>query len=499
MTSTVRVIDGYDLDAEKERYDFPDVTEGVLALNRGTAAVALSAALADSHRDAALYPAAGLYVMAADGICLDVTGKRNSILSVESKRPLGRPSVTPRRTTGRSITAPSVTGPSVTGEEEPAPRALVELLCSLAGRAFGSTTGFEGWLAASGEEALERGLQLARVARYGQLKERLGTEALARIVAELGLEPAAGGEGFGGGTGGLETAGFPLYRAASSPAWMAAWRDDPWRCLLPPESSSGELQGGLDLRPLRELVERPQGLRAALDSGHVPADLVAAVVIDAAAPDAGYRETPPEVLARAGRLRDRGALLVASELECFCRTGRPFLLEGAGFEPDLVALAVGAGLGALLARPAVLERLPPDWRPRLGAIDDTTARRTLAELRCFLEGTSAVFQGLSYSENARLKGVFLRQELTGLKDRFPQLLIDVDGAGGLFGLEVRQRRELVARSARRGLHLAVVGPEAEVSSLRIVLPADVLTREIEHLVTLLAQALEDVASGRRGG
>ena len=75
--------------------------------------------------------------------------------------------------------------------------------------------------------------------------------------------------------------------------------------------------------------------------------------------------------------------------------------------------------------------------------------------------------------------------LAELATRHPDLLLDFSGLGGMWGLSVRHREEIVAEGWTRGAKLLGCGPAGEVSRLRIILLADVLTREINQMIEVL--------------
>ena len=72
-----------------------------------------------------------------------------------------------------------------------------------------------------------------------------------------------------------------------------------------------------------------------------------------------------------------------------------------------------------------------------------------------------------------------------LATRHPDIVVDFSGLGGMWGLSVYHRHEIVELGWKLGAKLLGCGPSGEVSRLRIILLADVLTREIDQMIDVL--------------
>jgi 4-aminobutyrate aminotransferase-like enzyme len=121
--------------------------------------------------------------------------------------------------------------------------------------------------------------------------------------------------------------------------------------------------------------------------------------------------------------------------------------------------------------------------------DNALSYATLDE---FSHGRSDLFAGLSYAENLETKGHYLQEKLEGIRDRHPQTLCQFEGFGGMHGVTLRRRDEVIAEAWRRGLKLLGCGAPGDEARVRILLLADVLTKEIDDLAALLESAIEAV-------
>ena len=92
---------------------------------------------------------------------------------------------------------------------------------------------------------------------------------------------------------------------------------------------------------------------------------VAAFVIEPVQGEGGFYPAPPEFLQKLRKIADdSGIVLIADEIQCgFGRSGKMFVCEHAGIEPDLIALAKGLAGGfpisALVGKSEILDSAPP--------------------------------------------------------------------------------------------------------------------------------------------
>jgi acetylornithine/N-succinyldiaminopimelate aminotransferase len=179
-------------------------------------------------------------------------------------------------------------------------------------------------------------------------------------------------------------------------------------------------------------VHLPFGDMDALKAAMGPT--TAAIMIEPVQGEGGARSVSDADLREMRRLCDEiGALLIFDEIQCgMGRTGKLFAYEWAGVQPDVMAVAKALGggfpIGALLATNAAAKGMtfgthgstyggnPLACAVGLAAFDEIAKPETLDHVR-------------------QLSGYF-GQQLQGLKDRYPDVIVEVRGKGLLIGLKL---------------------------------------------------------------
>jgi acetylornithine/N-succinyldiaminopimelate aminotransferase len=215
-------------------------------------------------------------------------------------------------------------------------------------------------------------------------------------------------------------------------------------------------------------------------------DAACAVIIEPVQGEGGARALPPADLARLCALcRQAGALVIYDEIQCgLGRTGRMFAHEWAqDAAPDImcVAKALGDGfpVGACLATHEAAKGMT------VGAHGSTYGGNPLA----MAVGLAAV-EELSRPETLRnvneIAGYFA-QQLSGLKDRFPEVIAEIRGKGLLIGLRLlTNNRDFMALARDEKLLIAGGGENC----VRL-LPSLLITRaEAREAVEKLERACE---------
>jgi 4-aminobutyrate aminotransferase-like enzyme len=105
-----------------------------------------------------------------------------------------------------------------------------------------------------------------------------------------------------------------------------------------------------------------------------------------------------------------------------------------------------------------------------------------------------LFEGRGYLENSRLKGEYLRMRLAELCAQHADVFREFSGLGGMWGLTVRHRDEIIATAWREGAKLLGCGRRGTLSRLRLILLADVLTREVDQMIAVLERTLTAVSA-----
>jgi 4-aminobutyrate aminotransferase len=168
---------------------------------------------------------------------------------------------------------------------------------------------------------------------------------------------------------------------------------------------------------------------------HVDPRDVAAIFVEPIQGEGGYIVPPLDYLRALRELCDRhGILLVFDEVQCgIGRTGRMFVAEHAGVEPDVLLTAKGLGsgmpIGAIIAKEGVMK-----WES--GAHGSTFGGNPVC---CAAALATLDVVERELVENARVMGERLMAGVRRLADRHPSIG-DVRGLGLMIGVEFVQDR-----------------------------------------------------------
>jgi 4-aminobutyrate aminotransferase len=227
-------------------------------------------------------------------------------------------------------------------------------------------------------------------------------------------------------------------------------------------------------------------LRKALDpdSGYVNPDRTAYVVLEPVQGEGGYY-VPSDAFTDevAALCAEHDVPLVVDEIQSgMGRTGEMWASDHSALDPDVIAAAKGARVGATISSSEVF----PDERGRLSST--WGAGDIVASLQGVL--TLEAIEEYDLLDNATRMGRHL-QELVADAD-LPGV-VDQRGLGLMFAVEFdtpERRDAVVERAFRNGLLTLGCGAK----SLRLLPPLDVTEREIEMGVDMLTEATEAVAT-----
>lgn len=232
----------------------------------------------------------------------------------------------------------------------------------------------------------------------------------------------------------------------------------------------------------------------------VPAEEVAAVVMEPIQGDAGVIQPPePFVEGLAEICRTNGILLVAEEVQTgMGRTGRWFASEHLGIEPDILVLgkALGSGMpiSAIVARAELMEAWSSPGHVFCTAAGPITTAAASA--------TIAIIEEEGLVERAAQLGDYLRQRFAAMADKYP-VIGDIRGQGLMLGVDlVKDRRsrerakELTAKVAWRCFEQGLLVTFFSGSVLRICPPLVISQAQVETACDILDSSLADALAGR---
>ena len=236
----------------------------------------------------------------------------------------------------------------------------------------------------------------------------------------------------------------------------------------------------------------PFGDSAALKAAIGPT--TAAVIVEPVQGEGGARSlTEAQLMALREACTEAGALLIYDEIQCgMGRTGRLFAHEWAeGAAPDVmcVAKALGGGfpVGACLATAEAAKGMG------VGAHGSTYGGNPLA-----MAVGIAAFDEIAKPETlAHVREVagYLNQQLSGLKDRFPDVVLDIRGKGLLIGLKLATpNRDFMALARDEKLLIAGGGDNCVRLLPPLVLSLDEAREAVEKLERACAAARRSLAA-----
>jgi len=214
----------------------------------------------------------------------------------------------------------------------------------------------------------------------------------------------------------------------------------------------------------------------------------AAIMIEPIQGEGGVRCMSIEGLKGLRALCDKhGLLLVLDEVQCgMGRTGSLFAHERAGIRPDIMAIAKGIGggfpVGAFLATAEAAKGMTP------GTHGSTFGGNPLA--MSVGEAVLDVMLEPGFLDGVRNKAGKLREALSSLRDRFPDVVEEVRGEGLLLGLKLKPA-SVEAVKACLVEKLLVIGAAENV--IRILPPLNVEDGELAEAAERLARALEQLS------
>lgn len=222
------------------------------------------------------------------------------------------------------------------------------------------------------------------------------------------------------------------------------------------------------------------GMEKALDEN------VAAVILEPIQGEGGVRVPSKPYLRDVENLcRQNNSLLIVDEIQTgFCRTGPMFASESMGVKADFLTLAKGiAGgfpFGAFAVSKKVAERIE---------IGDHGGTYCGNPLGCAV--ARAVIQHMirnRISENVTFMGELAFQRLSGLKDQYPDLVLDVRGRGLLLLMDFHDEAMATAVKSQCLVNGLLV-TQTNQTGIRIFPALNIERKELEEGLAILEQVM----------
>ena len=220
----------------------------------------------------------------------------------------------------------------------------------------------------------------------------------------------------------------------------------------------------------------------------VPANEVAAIVVEPIQGEGGIQVPDAEFLPRLRRICDQhGILLIADEVQSgMGRTGRMWAIQHWGVEPDVIltakGLASGMPIGAMIAREHLMTWSAGAHGSTFGG-NPVSCAAALATIALLEDGLI---------ENAAERGEQVQAALRPLLAAFPDHVRDVRGKGLLVGVQFDSGATAAAvehAAFQRGLMVLTAGDDV----VRISPPLVITERETTSGCRVFAEAVAAVA------
>jgi 4-aminobutyrate aminotransferase len=233
-----------------------------------------------------------------------------------------------------------------------------------------------------------------------------------------------------------------------------------------------------------------------LFQSNVPAQEVAAVLLEPIQGEGGYIVPPDSFLPGLRDLCDRhGILLIADEVQSgIGRTGKMFAVEHWGVQPDIIAtakgLASGMPIGTVTARKSLMERWAHGTHGNTYGGNPVCCAAALATLEVVEN---------EYKDNAATIGQHLSNKMRDLAGRYP-MIGEVRGKGLMLGMEFvkdavtkEPAKKLVEEVIHEAFHNGLLLLSCGVSTIRLMPPLMVSQELADEAVEILDYSIGAVA------
>jgi len=185
---------------------------------------------------------------------------------------------------------------------------------------------------------------------------------------------------------------------------------------------------------------------------------------------------------------ENNLLLILDEVQTgMGRTGKFFAYEHFGIVPDIMTIAKGLGggvpIGAMLATDKIASAFQPTTHATTFGGNPLVCAAAIATIETLLEDGFILDQCNRMSE-------YLKERLGNLKEKFPDLIVDIRGLGLLLGIELTRECDTIVKNC---LEMGVLINCTAEKVLRFMPPLIVQKKDIDHLINVLENVLRSIS------
>lgn len=217
-------------------------------------------------------------------------------------------------------------------------------------------------------------------------------------------------------------------------------------------------------------------------------DKTAAIMLEPIQGESGVHPMDKEYLQKVRELcNEKNIILIFDEVQTgMGRTGHLFAYQLYGIEPDIFtsakALGGGVPIGAVCAKQFVADAFEPgDHGTTFGGNPLATA----AGLAVF-----DIYESEHLVENAKLKGEEFKNKLNMLKDKYPDKISEIRGAGLLIGIQVKD--ELGKTVFNKLFENKILTSLCSGNTIRIAPPLIITSGDIDLFIKTFEQIIKEI-------
>ena len=217
-------------------------------------------------------------------------------------------------------------------------------------------------------------------------------------------------------------------------------------------------------------------------------DKTAAIMLEPIQGESGVHPMDKEYLQKVRELcNEKNIILIFDEVQTgMGRTGHLFAYQLYGIEPDIFtsakALGGGVPIGAVCAKQFVADAFEPgDHGTTIGGNPLPTA----AGLAVY-----DIYESEHLVENAKLKGEEFKNKLNMLKDKYPDKISEIRGAGLLIGIQVKD--ELGKTVFNKLFENKILTSLCSGNTIRIAPPLIITSGDIDLFIKTFEQIIKEI-------